>query len=144
MQEVCVKGHKEKNKHGNCRACDRVRSQNYRKNHPDRRKITIDNWKRNNPEKYAKSIRRKNTQKNGWALGEFEKAELAKEKENIQCGCCGHNSPRTKRGWQADHDHKTGKFRALLCHPCNSIIGFIERHGIKPSDQQIDYIQRFL
>lgn len=26
-----------------------------------------------------------------------------------------------------DHDHNTGKVRAVLCHPCNTAIGYMER-----------------
>ena len=39
-----------------------------------------------------------------------------------RCAICESDSPRG-RGWQTDHDHKTGSVRAILCHSCNSLLG---------------------
>lgn len=44
------------------------------------------------------------------------------EKQNQKCAACGTPNPG-KRGWQTDHDHKTGKIRGELCGPCNRILG---------------------
>lgn len=59
-----------------------------------------------------------------------------------RCGLCGE-APDTMRRMHVDHDHVTGKIRALLCHHCNLLIGnakesierlrlaiiYLERHG---------------
>lgn len=42
------------------------------------------------------------------------------------CAVCGSKSPGGVRGWHGDHDHRTGRFRAVLCGPCNSGIGFLK------------------
>ena len=39
------------------------------------------------------------------------------------CAICGSDTPRTTRGWHTDHDHETGRFRGVLCQPCNSLLG---------------------
>lgn len=58
------------------------------------------------------------------------------------CGLCGE-VPDTERRMHVDHDHVTGKIRALLCHHCNLLLGnakdsvgrlrqaiaYLERHG---------------
>ena len=42
--------------------------------------------------------------------------------QNSKCAACGSSNPG-KRGWQTDHDHKTGKIRGEVCGPCNRILG---------------------
>jgi hypothetical protein len=58
------------------------------------------------------------------------------------CGLCGE-APDTKKRMHVDHNHVTGRIRALLCHHCNLLIGnakesmdrlrlaiaYLERHG---------------
>ena len=44
------------------------------------------------------------------------------KKQNGKCKIC--DNVLTKP--QVDHDHKTGKYRALLCIPCNSGLGIYE------------------
>lgn len=58
------------------------------------------------------------------------------------CAACGGRDPQHARGWCTDHDHKTGRNRAILCHPCNLSVQdqftptrlrllaeYLERHG---------------
>ena len=83
------------------------------------------------------SSRKANRLRDGWAHGEHEKAEAA-EPFVTKCACCGSVDPRRKSGWVADHNRKTGMFRAHVCHPCNLILGYAERYGLCRDSADID------
>lgn len=40
-----------------------------------------------------------------------------------KCACCGSTKSGSIRRWHGDHDHKSGRFRAVLCAGCNSGMG---------------------
>jgi hypothetical protein len=42
------------------------------------------------------------------------------------CTICGVLKPGGMGGWLIDHNHKTKKFRGILCNRCNTLIGFAE------------------
>lgn len=44
------------------------------------------------------------------------------EKQKGECKICGKKMNKP----QVDHDHNTGKYRALLCVPCNNGLGVYE------------------
>lgn len=52
-----------------------------------------------------------------------------------RCACCGK-----KRKLFVDHDHATGKVRALLCHHCNCAIGFVYEN-LKIAEAVVRYIR---
>lgn len=49
--------------------------------------------------------------------------------QNGKCKICQSISPnrRTDKYFSVDHCHKTGEVRGLLCSPCNTIVGLVER-----------------
>jgi hypothetical protein len=99
-------------------------------------------WRKKNPElNQSRKVRYERLFK-GWLPGEHEKAEAARTFVT-ECACCLSKSPRNKKGWCADHDAKTGLFRAYLCHPCNIILGFVEKYAMLMSDPMSRYIWRF-
>lgn len=46
--------------------------------------------------------------------------------QNNCCAICKGTEPKNGRTWCLDHDHKTGKVRGMLCHPCNLMLGYIQ------------------
>lgn len=42
------------------------------------------------------------------------------------CAICFKNQSDLPLRLAVDHDHKTGKIRALLCHSCNARLGVLE------------------
>ena len=52
--------------------------------------------------------------------------DLYKQQDG-KCKICG-DKPVSKRGLHIDHDHKTGLFRGILCHGCNTGIGALKEN----------------
>ena len=78
-------------------------------------------WQKNNRGKL------KNSQlkcKYGITLKEWEATE---RRQKHRCLICGKHSSETRL--VTDHDHKTGKFRGLICFTCNTSLGWFERYG---------------
>lgn len=95
-------------------------------------------WRAKNLDYHKSVLRYHARKKSGWAEGEHERAEA--DRPNVtHCACCGSASPGTVRGWQADHSHETGRYRAYVCQPCNLAIGFYENLGTKVAA----YLARF-
>jgi hypothetical protein len=67
---------------------------------------------------WAATIQRK------YKLSESEYTAMLVRQHGV-CAIC-QNPERNKR-LSVDHDHRTGKVRALLCGHCNMLLGFIER-----------------
>ncbi len=83
-------------------------------------------WRKENPEKFHKCHLIGNWKSRGLIVDDPDEYEsiyyLVMSTENCEgCGCIltGHK-PRTSTSRCMDHDHFTGKFRAVLCISCNS------------------------
>jgi hypothetical protein len=71
----------------------------------------------------------------GLGPGEYDRML---EAQDGRCAICG-KQPRSKR-LSVDHDHRTGRVRALLCQPCNRGLRSFEFDYI-PAQQAAIYIQ---
>ncbi len=60
----------------------------------------------------------------------------------LQGGKCGLCETSDSKSWHYDHDHETGKYRAVLCHACNVGLGMLQD---KPwlLRKAAEYIERF-
>jgi len=70
----------------------------------------------------------------------LEQFETVFNAQGRRCAVCGSDSPRGK-GWHADHDHKTGAFRGVLCGRCNPGLGLF---GDSPEMLRLaaDYLEK--
>lgn len=66
--------------------------------------------------------RKENRLKNVYGLTPDQWREVFEEQGSC-CATCRAGNAGSKIGWHTDHDHKTGKFRGILCHGCNIALG---------------------
>jgi len=84
--------------------------------------ISCENSTRNKSKKKTqKNIQRskETTLKSRYGISTFEYNEMLLQQEG-RCKICGKTSDKTLH---IDHNHSTGKVRALLCNNCNILIG---------------------
>lgn len=104
----------------------------WRKKNPERAKAAQQRYYYKNPEKVrATSIK----YRYGLTLDQWH------ELFDGQGKCCAICKTKTTRGWCVDHSHKTGEVRGILCHPCNTAIGFMEENKER-LQQAIDYLTK--
>lgn len=82
----------------------------------DRKKVLVDAWKANNPDK-AKDIKLRRYY--GITIDQYRQME---KEQNHVCKIC-ESKCKTGRELSVDHCHKTGKVRGLLCGTCNYMLG---------------------
>lgn len=63
------------------------------------------------------------------------------EEQGFVCYLC-KNPPSDKRNLCVDHNHKTGRVRALLCNNCNNGIGKL-RDSIELLQKAVEYLKLF-
>lgn len=86
----------------------------------------------------AAATRRK--PKNKPQISPIEFDRLLVEQRGLCAICDGEN--RSGHRLAADHDHKTGHIRGLLCHRCNTAIGLL-RDDLALLRAAIDYLGKF-
>lgn len=103
------------------------RDPNY--NEAEARRIARRKWEQNNPEKWEKQKRNLRFKRRyGITLDTYN--TMLEEQKGV-CKICGnpptgiHSSGAPHR-LHVDHDHKTGKVRALLCQHCNRGLGYFK------------------
>lgn len=64
------------------------------------------------------------------------------QKQNGCCAICGKHQSELNRRLDVDHDHKTGKVRALLCSHCNTGLGSF-RDNINVMKKAIKYLEKY-
>lgn len=78
--------------------------------------------RRVNPALMIKQLAKQRLKHTGVSQEQFD---IQFKKQMKRCRICKSETPNG-RGWHADHDHKTGKFRGVLCSPCNTGLGMFK------------------
>lgn len=113
-------------KDGRCKICKGDKDKRYIAkdiNRLEKRKQRSKEWRNNNPEQSKIMIR------NATLISRFgislEEYTALLEKQGGVCALCGQlERMKGKKNLSVDHNHKTGKIRALLCHRCNAALGY--------------------
>ena len=102
--------------------CKRVKTKLWLDKSHEHRREYAKNYRKNNPGLSAK-----------YNIGvSFDEKKAKLEEQGGLCAGCGGKNHGTRRAgkllkglaaWCADHDHKTGKFRGVLCQNCNNALG---------------------
>lgn len=72
----------------------------------------------------------------------IEEYDLKLKEQNYSCAICDIHKDDYSKEFSVDHNHKTGKIRALLCTRCNSGIGFF-RESISIMKKAINYTKKY-
>ena len=98
----------------------------------EKRAIVTRLWRQNNKERHDARHKDYNLQRTyGVSLDDYN-AML--KKQNSVCAVCGEASTIVRKSdgrlhsLCVDHDHETGKVRALLCVRCNTLLELIEQN----------------
>lgn len=93
-------------------------------------------------ERVRQRVRQSNRNRLGFSLTEAEEVALY-QRQGGCCAICGVGRQlHGLAGLYADHDHRTGKVRALLCPSCNGALGAM-RDDPSLLRQAAGYLERF-
>ena len=112
-----------------CKKCRYIKSDEWRKNNPERVAASREKTKKNNPgyhrgwKRASKEKYRENGLKRLYGVTLELYSSLLAEQGGV-CAICLSSDPAGKGSFCVDHDHRTGVVRGLLCSRCNSILGY--------------------
>ena len=106
-----------------CKRCEGERSKQWHRDNREQSQLNKRNWKIQN--KYDLTA---------------EQWTALFNAQGRKCGLCGSLEPKTKKGWQTDHDHGVGKVRGILCQPCNYAVGAYEKILQPMWGQVVEYL----
>ena len=103
-----------------------IRGRKWYANNPERARAKQVKWHKQNLEKARKQGRESERRRSERKLG-YSYAEMLATQEGRCAICLQPDSGRMRNGrpmdFHVDHNHTTGKVRALLCHHCNTALG---------------------
>lgn len=126
----------KKNKDGHtfeCKVCCGKSTRQWKEANKDRVKASADWYTKKSEQKH-----RRYHLKKVYGLTEAQYIEM-KDRQNGACAICGIIS---QKPLHIDHDHSTGKVRALLCTRCNSMLGYA-RDSAEMLKKGIEYLENY-
>lgn len=100
-----------------CLDCDSDAQREYTKENREKIRVRArENWPKHREAQKDYSLKRMY----GISKKEWDEMHAA---QDHSCAIC-HSKTTKGHGWHTDHNHSTGKVRAILCHHCNSLIGY--------------------
>lgn len=106
-----------------CKSCVIENSSKYQKDNIEEIRTKRRIKRENNPKYTGPKNWSKNEKYNGKNLTYEQYKQLCLEQNNL-CLIC--KMPDDKRSLSVDHNHRTNEIRGLLCHRCNSGLGFFK------------------
>jgi len=123
----------------------KARRREEKKKYREDNKEHIKKWLEENPdcaqkyyEQNKEKIRKYNLKKYDITIEDYNK--LLKKQGGV-CAICRIKRNGKLKSLVVDHNHKTGKVRALLCYKCNSMIGF-SNEDISTLKKAIKYLEK--
>jgi hypothetical protein len=113
-----------------------IRKQRYYKNNAESIKEKVAKHNKLNPEK-RKLVVKKSFIKCKYGIIYEDYLSMHREQE-YRCKICKRHADEFKKGLVVDHNHKTGKVRALLCTNCNSQLHVLENKELY--DKYMNYL----
>ena len=116
-----------------------IRKQRYYKNNAESIKEKVAKHNKANPEK-RKLVVKKSWIKCTYGIVYEDYLSMHREQE-YKCKICERHADEFKKGLVVDHNHKTGKVRALLCTNCNSQLHVLENKELY--DKYMNYLNSY-
>jgi hypothetical protein len=118
---------------------ERIRKQRYYKNNSKSIKEKVANYNKLNSEK-RRLVVKKSWIKCRYGIVYEDYLSMHRE-QDYKCKICKRHADEFKKGLVVDHNHKTGKVRALLCTNCNSQLHVLENKELY--DKYINYLNSY-
>lgn len=122
-QQFCSRGHDTfvtgRTKSRNCVACQTDRSAATYQSQKDVFKDRAKQWAKENPERRRVIRKESDWRRRGVLDFSIEDYDRMVAEQGGRCYICDKTP---MRDLDVDHDHDTGRVRALLCNPCNRMV----------------------
>jgi hypothetical protein len=118
---------------------ERIRKQRYYKNNTKSIKEKVANYNKLNSEK-RRLVVKKSWIKCKYGIVYEDYLSMHRE-QDYKCKICKRHADEFKKGLVVDHNHKTGKVRALLCTNCNSQLHVLENKELY--DKYMNYLNSY-
>jgi hypothetical protein len=117
----------------------KIRQQRYYQKNKERIKKYSRDYIKRDPEKRRFQLKKSLIKKRYGII--YEDYLSMHHEQEYKCKICKRHADEFKKGLVVDHDHKTGKVRALLCINCNSQLHVLENKELY--DKYMNYLNSF-